>query len=142
MALNIAVVGLGGIGNRHATIYDNHAQCNLVAVCDIDPKRADAAATRYGAKAFYAVRDMLDASLDIDIASVATAGHENGGDHYAPTMELLDAGIHVLGEKTHFQQHPRSPRNGRQSQRKEPALRHRPQPPVHARCNTRQGMGG
>ena len=99
MALNIAVVGLGGIGNRHATIYDNHAQCNLVAVCDIDPKRADAVATRYGTKAFYAVRDMLDANLGIDIASVATAGHENGGDHYAPTMELLDAGIHVLGEK-------------------------------------------
>ena len=34
-----------------------------------------------------------------DRASVCTAGVENGGDHYAPTMKLLGAGIAVLGEK-------------------------------------------
>ena len=99
MGLNVAVVGLGGIGYRHATIYNGHDQCNLVAVCDIDQKRADAAASQYGARAFYTVRDMLDAGLDITVASVATAGHENGADHYKPTMELLEAGVHVLGEK-------------------------------------------
>ena len=99
MGLNVAVVGLGGIGNRHATIYNGHDQCNLAAVCDIDRKRADAAASQYGARAFYTVQDMLDAGLDIAVASVATAGQENGGDHYKPTMELLEAGVHVLGEK-------------------------------------------
>ena len=99
MGLNVAVVGLGGIGNRHATIYNGHDQCNLAAVCDIDRKRADAAASQYGARAFYTVQDMLNAGLDIAVASVATAGHENGGDHYKPTMELLEAGVHVLGEK-------------------------------------------
>ena len=99
MGLNVAVVGLGGIGNRHATIYNGHDQCNLVAVCDIDRKRADAAASQYGARAFYTVQDMLNAGLDIAVASVATAGHENGGDHYKPTMELLEAGVPVLGEK-------------------------------------------
>ncbi len=99
MGLNVAVVGLGGIGNRHATIYNSHDQCNLVAVCDIDQKRADAAASQYGARAFYTVQDMLNAGLDIAVASVATAGHENGGDHYKPTMELLEAGVPVLGEK-------------------------------------------
>lgn len=99
MGLNVAVVGLGGIGNRHATIYNSHDQCNLVAVCDIDQKRADAAASQYSARAFYTVRDMLDAGLDVTVASVATAGHENGSDHYKPTMELLEAGVPVLGEK-------------------------------------------
>ena len=99
MGLNVAVVGLGGIGNRHATIYNGHNQCNLAAVCDIDRQRADAAASQYGARAFYTVQDMLNAGLDIAVASVATAGHENGGDHYKPTMELLEAGVHVLGEK-------------------------------------------
>ena len=99
MALNVAVVGLGGIGNRHATIYNNHEQCNLVAVCDIDQKRADAASERYQTKAFYSIQDMCNAGLDITVASMATAGHENGGDHYKATMELLEAGIHVLGEK-------------------------------------------
>ena len=37
--------------------------------------------------------------MQIDIASVCTAGVENGGDHYEPTMALLGAGIPVLGEK-------------------------------------------
>src|SRR5690606_3145275 len=31
--------------------------------------------------------------------SMCTAGVENGGDHYQPTIELLNAGIPVLGEK-------------------------------------------
>ena len=35
----------------------------------------------------------------MEIASVCTKGEENGGDHYIPTIQLLDAGIHVLGEK-------------------------------------------
>ncbi len=99
MALNVAVVGLGGIGNRHATIYNDHKACNLVAVCDLLEDRADKAAEKYGTKAFYSVQSLLNSGIKIDAASVASAGIENGGDHYKPTMELLEAGIHVLGEK-------------------------------------------
>ncbi len=99
MALNVAVVGLGGIGNRHATIYNEHEECNLVAVCDIIKEKADKAAEKYGTKAFYSVQELLDSGLQIDAASVASAGTENGGDHYKPTIELLGGGIPVLGEK-------------------------------------------
>ena len=42
---------------------------------------------------------MLASGIALDCASVCTAGTENGGDHYQPTMELLSAGIPVLGEK-------------------------------------------
>jgi predicted dehydrogenase len=42
---------------------------------------------------------MLKANLHFDAASMCTAGVENGGDHFTPTMELLNAGIPVLGEK-------------------------------------------
>jgi len=42
---------------------------------------------------------MLASGVRIDAASVCSAGVENGGDHYAPTMELLRAGLPVLGEK-------------------------------------------
>jgi len=42
---------------------------------------------------------MLKSGIQIDAASMCTAGVENGGDHYLPTMELLNAGIPVLGEK-------------------------------------------
>jgi len=49
--------------------------------------------------AFYSVQDLLKSGIQIDAASMCTAGVENGGDHYQPTMELLSAGIPVLGEK-------------------------------------------
>lgn len=99
MTLHVAVVGLGGIGNRHCQVYTDHPQAEIVAVCDILRDRADKAAERWNTRAFYSVQEMLDAGLQIDAASVCSAGVENGGDHYKPTMELLGAGIPVLGEK-------------------------------------------
>jgi predicted dehydrogenase len=99
MTLKVAIVGLGGIGNTHARVYKARQDCELVAVCDILHERADKAAAAYGARAFYSVQEMLDSGLQLDAVSVATAGVENGGDHYKPTMELLNAGLPVLGEK-------------------------------------------
>ena len=99
MPLNVAVVGLGNIGNTHANVYSQHAECHLVAVCDIIPERADKASEKHDTHVFYSVQDMLASGLQIDAVSVCSAGEENGGDHYKPTMELLAAGIPVLGEK-------------------------------------------
>jgi predicted dehydrogenase len=99
MPLNVAVVGLGNIGNIHARIYDQHPECRLVAVCDILADRANQAADKYDTQPFYSVREMLASGLSFDAVSVCSAGVENGGDHYQPTMELLAAGIPVLGEK-------------------------------------------
>src|ERR1035437_9880725 len=97
--LRVAIVGLGGIGNNHARCYKDNPKCKLVAVCDIIKERADKAAAAYGCPAFYSVKEMLAAGIEIDAASVCSAGKENGGDHYVPTMELLSAGIPTLGEK-------------------------------------------
>jgi len=80
-------------------VYDKHPDAQLVAVCDVAKERAEAAAARFGARAFASVRDMLESGIAVDAASVCTRGVENGGDHYQPTMELLRAGIPVLGEK-------------------------------------------
>lgn len=96
---NVALVGLGSIGNTHARCYQADSRCKIVAVCDILKDRADKAASAYSAPAFGSVRELLAAGIRIDAASMCTAGAENGGDHYAPTMELLEAGIPVLGEK-------------------------------------------
>ncbi|MFM7322912.1 MAG: Gfo/Idh/MocA family protein, partial [Armatimonadota bacterium] len=99
MKLKVAIVGMGGIGNTHGAVYQKREDCEIVAVCDILKERADAAAAKYGCPAYYSVADMLAAGLAIDAVSVTTAGKENGGDHHAPTMEILAAGIPVLGEK-------------------------------------------
>ena len=97
--LQVAIVGTGNIGNTHGREYMKRDDCNIVAVCDIIPKKADKAAKDYDAKAFYSVKDMLASGIRIDAASMATKGEENGSDHYTPTMELLNGGLPVLGEK-------------------------------------------
>lgn len=97
--LKVAIVGMGGIGNTHARVYQQREDCKIVAVCDIIKERADKAAADYGCPAFYSVQDMLKSGIKIDAASMCTAGVENGGDHYQPTLELLTAGIPTLGEK-------------------------------------------
>ncbi len=99
MTLNVAIVGLGNIGNIHAGVYQKNPATKIVAVCDIIKDRADKAAAQYGAPAFYSVQSLLGSGIPIDAASMCAAGMENGGDHYQPTMELLAAGIPVLGEK-------------------------------------------
>lgn len=99
MSLKIAIVGMGNIGNTHARVYQGRDDVEIVAVCDIIKERSDKAAEAYSCQGFYSVREMLDSGLQIDAVSMATAGVENGGDHYTPTMELLEAGLPVLGEK-------------------------------------------
>jgi predicted dehydrogenase len=97
--LNVAIIGMGGIGNTHARVYQKHPDCKIVAVCDAIADKAKEAAETYKAQAFTSIAEMLASGLKIDVASVCTAGKENGGDHYEPTMALLNAGIPVLGEK-------------------------------------------
>jgi predicted dehydrogenase len=79
-------------------MYQADPLAELVAVCDIIKERADAAAARLGVPAFYNVPEML-AAVQPDICSVSTGGYEYGSDHYEPTMQALEAGCHVLGEK-------------------------------------------
>jgi predicted dehydrogenase len=92
------VIGMGPIGNRHADMYRGDPLSELVGVCDRQKEKADASAARLGVPAFYDAPQMLDA-LKPDACSVTTGGYEYGSDHYAPTMQALAAGCHVLGEK-------------------------------------------
>lgn len=96
--LKVCVIGLGPIGNRHSDMYMADPLAELAAVCDIDHARADAAAARLGVKAYYDVPTMLNA-VKPDVCSITTGGEEYGSDHYKPTMQALEAGCHVLGEK-------------------------------------------
>ena len=98
MVLRVAVIGLGPIGNRHARLYAEDELAELVGVCDIIKERADKAAAARGVPAFYDAEQMLR-DLAPDLVSVTTGGYENSSDHYLPTMQALEAGCHVLGEK-------------------------------------------
>ncbi|MCR2822808.1 Gfo/Idh/MocA family protein [Lederbergia panacisoli] len=99
MALKVGIVGVGNIGSIHASVYKENPDTEIVAVCDIIKEKADEAAVKFGGTAFYSVKDMLASNVQLDLVSVCTKGEENGSEHFAPTMELLNAGIPVLGEK-------------------------------------------
>jgi UDP-N-acetylglucosamine 3-dehydrogenase len=96
--LKVAVIGVGNIGKIHTNWYSKNKDVDLVALCDILPERVDPVAQQYSVKAYYDIDEML-ASESIDAVSVATAGPENGGHHYEPTMKCLEADKHVLVEK-------------------------------------------
>lgn len=96
--LRVCVIGMGPIGNIHATMYKEDPLAELVGVCDWDKARADAGAAKFGTRAFYDVQQMLE-TLQPDICSVTTGGKEYGSEHYLPTIQALEFGCHVLGEK-------------------------------------------
>ncbi len=96
--LRTCVIGLGNIGNLHADIYQADPLAELIAVCDKNPERAERAGKRLGVPHFLSASEML-AQMQPDLCSVTTGGFEYSSDHYEPTMQALDAGCHVLGEK-------------------------------------------
>ncbi len=98
MAVRVAVVGLGGIGRNHASIYQRDPLSELIAVCDVDKGRVDAAAAQFHVPAYTDLADLINHNRP-DVLSVATAGPENGGHHFTPTIQALEAGIPVLCEK-------------------------------------------
>ena len=100
MAIRAAVVGAGNIGNIHGNVYLKDPLAELVGYCDIIPEKARRSAERDGVRWWPSVREMLsDSRSGLDAVSICSAGTENGGDHYTPTLECLDAGLHVLCEK-------------------------------------------
>jgi UDP-N-acetyl-2-amino-2-deoxyglucuronate dehydrogenase len=91
--IKFAIIGCGRIAQRHAEHIKNNG--TLVAVCDIVEEKADALAQQYQAKAFYAIEDLLNAQLSIDVVAICSPN----GLHAAHSIAALKAGYHILCEK-------------------------------------------
>jgi len=93
-----AVVGAGGMGRSHARNFDSFEDCEVVAVCDVDPeRRAQAAGELAEPERVRQVEDfrtILD-DPEIDTVSVATPDHW----HTPVALAALLAGKHVYVEK-------------------------------------------
>jgi len=94
-SLAVAVVGCGYWGpNLIRNFYEND-QAELVAVCDLDPKKLSKIAKRYpNVLTTDAYQDLLNHS-GIDAIAIATPVHT----HFPLAKQALEAGKHVLVEK-------------------------------------------
>ena len=93
--LNIAVVGIGGMG--HANINNVKNTENLVALCDVDWKYAKGVFDEFpNAKKYWDYRKMYDEmGSSIDAVIIATADHT----HALITADAMTLGKHVYCQK-------------------------------------------
>jgi predicted dehydrogenase len=93
--LNIAGIGVGGMGagDINAVASGN----NIVALCDVDERRAGGTFTKYpNARRFQDFRKMFDEmEKDIDAVVIATPDHT----HAVAAMAAMKRGKHVYCEK-------------------------------------------
>ncbi len=95
-ALGIGIIGAGHIIRRHALAYRSLPQlARLLAVADLDGKRARAARQRFGFEADFDDYRAILGRDDIAAVSVCTPA----GTHARIVIDALEAGKHVLCEK-------------------------------------------
>jgi predicted dehydrogenase len=92
LTVRVGVIGVGYLGQHHARIYSEIEGAKLVAISDIDEKRAGAFAEKYGCKAFSDYREILP---EVDALSIVTPTTS----HHSIAIECLRAGKDILVEK-------------------------------------------
>jgi len=93
--VNIAVVGVGRMGSKHAYNAAKRVKnANLVAVCDIDIEKAKLISKKLKTKAYTDVDEMLEKEK-LDAVIIATPHYS----HVEIAMKCLDKGINILCEK-------------------------------------------
>ncbi|MEW6419391.1 MAG: Gfo/Idh/MocA family oxidoreductase [Nitrospirota bacterium] len=92
MLVKVGVIGVGYLGQHHARLYSEIEDTELTAVVDIDRKRADEFAEKYGCEAYYDYRDILN---KVDALSIVTPTTT----HFDIAIGCLNAGKDILIEK-------------------------------------------
>jgi predicted dehydrogenase len=98
--INVAIVGLGGRGGNHVSIYSRLPETRIAALCDVNQEareRAAATVLRTTNEKPKEVEDMRDAFADkgVDVVSIATPNHW----HALATIWACKAGKDVYCEK-------------------------------------------
>jgi UDP-N-acetylglucosamine 3-dehydrogenase len=88
----IAVIGVGGWGKNHARVL-TELGC-LAAICDLDLARAKEIASRYGARSYSSIDQMLDKE-QLDGCLVCTPTKT----HAAVAKKVMERGINTFVEK-------------------------------------------
>lgn len=92
--LSAAFIGCGNIFPMHVIPVMHREDADLVAVCDIKKDRADSAAARYGAKAYYDYEKMIT-EIKPDIVHICLPHYL----HPIASGFAIEHGVNVLCEK-------------------------------------------
>ncbi len=96
MTVRFAVIGLGHIGRRHATLIAAHPGAELVGLCDVvSPTAASRPTGVTDSLPYFRTPAELLAGVDFEVACICTPN----GLHAAQALECLAAGRHVVVEK-------------------------------------------
>ena len=89
----LAVIGVGGWGKNHARVL--HELDVLVAICDMDEKRAKEIAGKYNVKSYNSLNEMFDKESKLDACIVCTPTKS----HFAIAKKVMEREINVFVEK-------------------------------------------
>jgi len=95
--LNVACIGVGGMGGADLSAVSSDPSVHIVALCDVDEARAAGAFNRFpSAKRYFDYRKMLEKEKNnIDAVTVSTPDH-----HHAPASVMaMKLGKHVYCQK-------------------------------------------
>ena len=92
--IRVGVIGLG-MGRHHIAGYQTHPQAEVVAIADLDKKRLDKAAAKYGVPQVYRSGEEMLRQEQLDVVSIATPNKY----HKPLAIAALQTGCHVLCEK-------------------------------------------
>jgi predicted dehydrogenase len=90
-----ALIGAGQIARQHLSCLKTLPGVELAAICDLSPAAAEAAAERYGVRAWFTDHRAMLEKAGPDVVHVTTPPTS----HFGLAMDSLDAGAHVIVEK-------------------------------------------
>jgi predicted dehydrogenase len=93
--VRVGIVGVGLAALSHYQGYAAHPRAEVVAVCDLNRRRAEAFAAERGIPKVFGSFEELAASPEVDAVDIATPTHL----HAAMTLQAAEGGKHVHCEK-------------------------------------------
>jgi predicted dehydrogenase len=90
-----SLIGAGQIARQHLSCLKTLPGVELAAICDLSPATAEAAAERYGIRAWFTDHRAMLEKARPDVVHVTTPPTS----HFGPAIDSISAGAHVIVEK-------------------------------------------
>lgn len=93
--MRAALIGAGHIAHQHLSCLNTLPGVELAAICDFSPAAAEAAAERYGVRAWFTDHRAMLEKTRPDVVHITTPPTS----HFGLALDSFNAGAHVIVEK-------------------------------------------